>query len=252
MWATAGQWWLTPLSPAFSTGRWLSVSSRPPGLKREFQDSQGCLEKQKQQKACHCVWLKLVVLCCHHRLLLLIMRLQAVPTQQSVHRGHSSPLLLPGSWCLVRYHIMGLYSPGDCEDSPAPSPPAPPCSDQQSQVPRQESQETPVLTCNVLLPNPCPHLAAHSAFVQNSVHPQDVHLGLWDGPGPKSGSPLPPFSSMPRARSQLPQGAHSSELRLTPGAGCAGAQPLWGLGGGHSQTHSVVVNQLRVPIRIDC
>lgn len=76
---------------------------------------------------------------------------------------------------------------------PALSPPAPPCSDQQSQVPRWKSQETPVLTCNVLLPNPSPSLATHSAFVQNSVHPQDVHLSLWDGPGPKSGSPLPPL-----------------------------------------------------------
>lgn len=51
-----------------------------------------------------------------------------------------------------------------------------------------------MLTCNVLLPSPTSKLAAHSAFVQNSIYPQDVHLGLWDGPGPKSGSPLPaPF-----------------------------------------------------------
>lgn len=77
---------------------------------------------------------------------------------------------------------------------PALSPPATPCSDQHSQVPQRESQETPVLTCNVLLPSPSPKLAAHSAFVQNSIYPQDVHLSLWDGPGPKSGSPLPsPF-----------------------------------------------------------
>lgn len=27
---TAGQWWLTPLIPSLSTGRWLSVSSGPP------------------------------------------------------------------------------------------------------------------------------------------------------------------------------------------------------------------------------
>lgn len=51
-----------------------------------------------------------------------------------------------------------------------------------------------LLTCQVLLPSPCPKLGVHSAFVQDPIHSQDVHLSLWDGPGPKSGTPLPPLS----------------------------------------------------------
>lgn len=35
--------------------------------------------------------------------------------------------------------------------------------------------------------------AGHSAFVQDPVHSQDVHLGLLDGPGPRSGSVLEPL-----------------------------------------------------------
>lgn len=114
------------------------------------------------------------------------------------------------------------------------------------------SQETPMLTCQVLLPHPSPNLAAHSAFVKNSVYPQDVHLGLWDGPDPKSGSPLPPpFLDAHRC----PEPEHSF-LKVPPAQSFIShwGWVCWCLAsmGGNSQTHGIIVHQLGVPIRIEC
>lgn len=79
--------------------------------------------------------------------------------------------------------------------APALSPPAFPHPGQQNQTSGEKSQVTPMLlTRQVLLPSPSYKLAVHSAFVQDPIHSQDVHLSLWDGPGPKSGTPLPPLS----------------------------------------------------------
>lgn len=63
-----------------------------------------------------------------------------------------------------------------------------------------------LLTCQLLLPSPSPKLAAHSAFVQDPIHSQDVHLRLWDDPNSKSRSPL---SSLPLDAHRCPQSEHS-------------------------------------------